>query len=78
MNLNLAFRNHPEQPARISAIYKLMVDFELVKRCHRLEAREATREELLMLHDENYLESLVAIPKMRQATLKDSLFVNKK
>lgn len=46
-----------------------MVDFELVKRCYRLEARKATREELLMLHDENYLESLVAIPKMKQATL---------
>ena len=46
-----------------------MLDFDLVQRCHRLEAREATREELLMLHDENYLDSLLAIPKMKQVTL---------
>ena len=61
--------NHPERPGRITSIYELMEEYGIVERCHRLEAREASREELLMLHDADYVDLLVTLPNMKQATL---------
>lgn len=46
-----------------------MCDYGLVERCHRLETRLATRDELLMLHDAKYVDLMASIPKMKQPSL---------
>jgi acetoin utilization deacetylase AcuC-like enzyme len=55
---HVAPREHPERPARLTAIYTELERRHLVARCVRVPARPATREELLGAHDREYLEAL--------------------
>jgi histone deacetylase 6 len=64
-------RGHPERPARITSIYELLNEYGLVDRCHSLQAREATRKELSMLHDSKYIDLMSSTPKMKPSTLID-------
>ncbi|HEX9287061.1 MAG TPA: histone deacetylase, partial [Thermoanaerobaculia bacterium] len=41
---------HPEHPGRLAAIWKRLEEDGLVRRCRRIGARQATREELLEIH----------------------------
>ncbi len=59
----------PEHPDRITSIYKQLMDDELVERCHQLEPRLATRQELLWQHDPAYLDTMEATEKMNQSEL---------
>ena len=63
------YRNHPERPARISSIYEKLVDYSVSSRCLRLDARDATREELLWLHDADYLDQMETTAEMKQPAL---------
>lgn len=42
--------DHPESPARISSIWEALVNGGVVECCKRVEAREATEEEILYVH----------------------------
>ena len=55
---HIAPREHPERPARLSAIHAELERRGLVARCVRVPARAATREELLGAHDGDYLDAL--------------------
>lgn len=46
-----------------------MVEYGLIKRSHQLEAREATREELLLLHQEDYIDVIASTVDKRQKEL---------
>ena len=59
----------PEKPNRITSIYKELIDNGLVERCRRLEARNATRQELEWLHDPKYLDKMEATVGMDQLQL---------
>lgn len=41
----------------------------MIDRCLRLDARDATREELLWLHDANYLDKMEETSTMKQSAL---------
>ncbi|CAI8008670.1 Histone deacetylase 6, partial [Geodia barretti] len=46
--------SHPESPDRISRIWSLLRERGLVERCCLVEAREATKEEILKIHSEEH------------------------
>lgn len=48
-----------------------MDEYGLVERCLRLEARQASRKQLLMLHDGPYVDLMASLPKMKQSTLNE-------
>lgn len=50
--------SHPEQPARLTAIEAALQAAGLFENLHRLEARTATREQLLRAHDAAYLDEI--------------------
>ncbi len=50
--------HHPEQPARLTAIEAALHAAGLLENLHRLEARPATREQLLRAHDAAYLDEI--------------------
>ncbi|MEP7132162.1 MAG: histone deacetylase, partial [Acidobacteriota bacterium] len=51
---------HPERPARLSAIESRLEREGLTARCRRVPAREATREELLAVHTEGHIDEIAA------------------
>lgn len=51
---------HPESPARIHAIEDQLIAAGLLDYLQRHEAPEATREQLLRVHDADYLDSIAA------------------
>ena len=59
----------PEKPERIKTIFDMLNKDGLVDRCHRLEARDAKREELLWLHDADHLDKMEASAKMERTDL---------
>ena len=59
----------PEIPDRITSIFQQLKEDGLVDRCRRLEARNATRQELLWLHDPKYLNKMEATPNLDQSAL---------
>ncbi|XP_029174654.1 histone deacetylase 6 [Nylanderia fulva] len=62
---NISDNTHPEKPARISSIYKNHEKHGLLERCHLLQGRSATIEELSLAHSEDYIDSI-----KRTSTLK--------
>ncbi|CAK9231555.1 unnamed protein product [Sphagnum troendelagicum] len=52
---------HPEQPERISSIYQCLKSAGIVARCVKVEAREATDEELRSVHTESHVELMKAV-----------------
>ncbi|EZA54635.1 histone deacetylase 6 isoform X1 [Ooceraea biroi] len=49
---------HPEKPSRISSIYKNHEEYGLLERCHLLQGRSATIEELSLVHSKEYIEAM--------------------
>ncbi|KAI6660493.1 histone deacetylase 6-like [Oopsacas minuta] len=66
---------HPECPARIKRIYTAMAEAGLVARCKRVPVREATREELLSVHGEDYLNIMRKSEGKKPSDLESSEFV---
>ena len=50
-------------------MYRKLEKYGVLERCHRLDARIATREELLWLHTPDYIDELSATAKKKQSTL---------
>lgn len=55
---------HPEQPDRIKAIYKMIEAKGLLEYCEIMPSREATLMELLTVHDEKHVLSMYDLKKM--------------
>jgi histone deacetylase 6 len=53
---NIAEPGHPEKPDRISNIFACHADYGLLDRVLRLEGRNATEEELKLVHTEEHVE----------------------
>ncbi len=51
---------HPEHPGRLEAIWQLLSNEGLGKRCRRVAAREATDEELLAVHTQDLIHRVDA------------------
>ena len=52
--------DHPEHPGRLAAIRQRLDDDGLARRCRRIPAREATREELVSVHTPEHVERILA------------------
>ncbi|BHF63301.1 hypothetical protein SprV_0200629300 [Sparganum proliferum] len=76
-------RHQPECPARIRRAYELLEEYGLARRCKRTEARVATRDELLRVHDADYVDLIEQTSRLSQADLNeagsafDSIYFNK-
>ncbi|XP_067008201.1 histone deacetylase 6 isoform X1 [Anabrus simplex] len=55
---NISDPSHPERPERLSSIYSCLEDYGLLERCHQLQSRSATKEELLLLHSKAHIEQM--------------------
>lgn len=55
------YEDHPEKPERISAIYEIHKEFNLLERLHRLETRTASDEELLLVHEAEHITQMKSI-----------------
>lgn len=60
---------HPERPERISNIFACHGDFGLLERCKRIQSREATEEELLLIHTEDHIRKMKGTQKMSNRDL---------
>lgn len=49
-------RGHPEQPARVTAIFNHLRGRETLQRLRRIPAREANEDELALAHNRGYIE----------------------
>ncbi|KAI7849184.1 hypothetical protein BDC45DRAFT_449100 [Circinella umbellata] len=60
---------HPEDPRRIYSIYKCMLDNGLLNDCVRLPIRQATKNEILSIHDARYYNTLIKTKDMSREEL---------
>jgi len=51
---------HPEHPGRLAAIWERLDNDGLARRCRRIPAREASREELVLVHTPEHVERVEA------------------
>lgn len=61
MMLHSCISGHPEQPARIQRIHDLLREKQLLAKMRRLNAREAEREEVLLVHSEHLWDKVMAV-----------------
>ncbi len=52
---------HPERPARLAAIHRALEESGLLGQLHRLRAESISREWLLRVHDERYVERVESL-----------------
>uniref|UniRef100_A0A3Q2C8W2 Histone deacetylase domain-containing protein n=1 Tax=Cyprinodon variegatus TaxID=28743 RepID=A0A3Q2C8W2_CYPVA len=62
-------RHHPEQPQRTFKIFSRHQQLGLVDRCHRIQARLATEEELAMCHSSQHIRQMKATTEMKPRDL---------
>lgn len=51
---------HPESPERLRCIYQMVEDEGFSKSCEQIPSREATGEEIGMVHDRSYIERVAS------------------
>ncbi|XP_073508205.1 polyamine deacetylase HDAC10 isoform X2 [Phyllobates terribilis] len=61
-----------EVPERLSSSYKRLQDYDLVRRCLQLPVREATEEEITLVHSPEYLEVVKSTQTMDVDELKET------
>ncbi|XP_056429723.1 polyamine deacetylase HDAC10 isoform X2 [Hyla sarda] len=61
-----------EVPERLSSSYKRLQDYDLVNRCVRLPVREATEEEIMLVHSREYLDVVKSTQSMDLEELKET------
>ncbi|XP_051282639.1 histone deacetylase 6 isoform X2 [Dicentrarchus labrax] len=66
---NLWEPSHPESPDRVTFIMEELERQDLLSHCIRVEPREATEEELLLLHTKQYLDLMESTQKMSDCEL---------
>ncbi|XP_053572615.1 polyamine deacetylase HDAC10 isoform X2 [Bombina bombina] len=59
-----------EVPERLSASYERLLHYDLVKRCVQLPIREASEEEITLVHSNDYLEVVKSTQTMNEEELK--------
>ncbi|CAN2389209.1 polyubiquitinated misfolded protein transport [Pristimantis euphronides] len=62
--------NFPECPARLLAVREKLVEYGLLECCVSVPAREASEEELLMVHSPDYIELMKSTQKMTEEELR--------
>ncbi|XP_074645716.1 protein deacetylase HDAC6-like isoform X2 [Tubulanus polymorphus] len=62
---------HPERPDRISRIFTMHEDFNLVNRCQRLPSRSATEDELLLVHSPSHVKRMKDTKTSKNSDLKE-------
>lgn len=62
--------NHPEKPHRINIIYKKYQEYNLLDRCYVQQGRSATREELILVHSKEYIDSIKDTENLKPKELK--------
>lgn len=67
LHRNIEEPKHPEQPARITHIFKRLEDEGLAQRCIRLPCRAATRNELELKHTARHVDAMFQIPGLSEA-----------
>ncbi|KAM4020629.1 protein deacetylase HDAC6 [Anomaloglossus baeobatrachus] len=60
----------PECPARLVAIKEKLVEYGLLERCVSVPAREASEEELLLVHSSDYVELMKSTQNMTEEELR--------
>lgn len=65
-HVNLDDDEHPEQPARITRIFELLQDSGLAQRCIRIPARPARKEELLLKHTVEHVETMLGVEALSE------------
>ena len=50
---------HPEAPGRIEAIHKQLKADHLIEKCRSIELRDANDDELLLVHTDSYLKTVL-------------------
>ncbi|KAM3618744.1 uncharacterized protein V6R79_024434 [Siganus canaliculatus] len=79
---NLWEPSHPESPDRVKSIMEELERQELLPRCVRVEPREATEEELLLVHTKPYLDLMKSTQTMKDSELQtlsdgyDSVYIH--
>ncbi|VDN09219.1 unnamed protein product [Dibothriocephalus latus] len=71
-NIDTSNSHQPECPARIRRAYELLEEYGLARRCKRTEARVATRDELLRVHDADYVDLIEQTSRLSQADLNEA------
>ncbi|XP_026188442.1 histone deacetylase 6 isoform X2 [Mastacembelus armatus] len=66
---NLWEPSHPESPDRVTTIMKELETQELLPHCIRVEPREATEEELLLVHTKQYVDLIKSTQTMSESEL---------
>ncbi|KAJ1653603.1 Histone deacetylase hda1 [Dispira simplex] len=72
---------HPEDPRRIWRIYNALKDAQCLDKCVRIKTREATTEDILLVHDLIYHDTISRTPQASQlqldklATQYDSIYL---
>ena len=75
--LHRAPYDHPEHPGRLSAIWNRLETDGLADRCRRVEAREATREELLRIHTGEHVDRIESTARREHAQLDPDTYTSR-
>ncbi|XP_069798807.1 histone deacetylase 6 [Dendropsophus ebraccatus] len=62
--------NFPECPARLLAVKEKLAEYGLLERCVSVPAREASEEEILLVHSPEYVELMKSTQKMTEEELR--------
>ncbi|XP_015110573.1 histone deacetylase 6 [Diachasma alloeum] len=82
-HFNYAEDSHPETPKRISEIFSMHEEYGLIERCHVLEGRAATEEELSLVHTKEHIGKMQQTAESKPSELTkqsrdlDSVFLHK-
>uniref|UniRef100_A0A803SYR6 Histone deacetylase 10 n=1 Tax=Anolis carolinensis TaxID=28377 RepID=A0A803SYR6_ANOCA len=59
-----------EVPERLSSCYEQLQGYNLIERCTSVPVREATEDEIMLVHSSDYLEIVKSTEKMKQEELR--------
>lgn len=76
--LHRAPYEHPENPERLAAIWARLDGAGIARRCLRVRAREATREELLAVHTPEHLERIEATALLEYGQLDPDTYTSRR
>lgn len=77
-------KDFPECPARLSAVKEKLAQYGLTQRCIQVQGREATDEEILLVHSQEYLNQMKSTQNMTVEELRalsdsyDSIYLHPK
>ena len=63
------FSNHCDPKNRASVVFQNLANNGLLNDCLQIDSREATRDELLLVHSPDYLDKMASTTKMSKSAL---------